>query len=192
MKKDDLRYKKTEKAIRTAFLTLLHKYSFEEITIRQITTLAECNRNTFYLHYTDKYDLMTKLCDDQLKQLNDHLATLTEYPYKSNKDWYLDCAHMDLLLIEHNLDFYLPVLGQNKYLPFIDQFSKAIPRYIYSVLLAKNKTVPTNILTLEFFASGMIGAIRCWLLNPEKYTKEQLLNEFERIITEMGSMLFDS
>ena len=59
----DLRTKKTQRAIREAFLKLRAKKPLERITVKELTELAEISKATFYLHYQDIYDL-----SDQLQQ----------------------------------------------------------------------------------------------------------------------------
>lgn len=57
----DLRTKKTQRAIREAFLRLRAKKPLERITVKELTELAEISKATFYLHYQDIYDLSDRL-----------------------------------------------------------------------------------------------------------------------------------
>ena len=56
----DLRVVRTKTAIRNAFVELIEEKGFDAITVKDITTKANINRGTFYAHYQDKFDLMTK------------------------------------------------------------------------------------------------------------------------------------
>ena len=56
----DRRIRKSQNAIKSAFLELLQQQYFNDITVQQITDLADINRGTFYTHYLDKYDLLEK------------------------------------------------------------------------------------------------------------------------------------
>ncbi|MGZ2546862.1 TetR/AcrR family transcriptional regulator [Staphylococcus saprophyticus] len=38
----------------------MNTYNFDEISVKDICKLAEISRGTFYLHYQDKYDLVSK------------------------------------------------------------------------------------------------------------------------------------
>lgn len=72
MKKDgtvDLRVKRTQKAIKNSFFELVEKKGFEHISVKDITDGAMISRNTFYLHYADKYELLNKICDDLMTTL---------------------------------------------------------------------------------------------------------------------------
>lgn len=60
----DLRVVRTKTAIRNAFVELIEEKGFDAITVKDITTKANINRGTFYAHYQDKFDLMTKCQED--------------------------------------------------------------------------------------------------------------------------------
>lgn len=59
--KNNWRYKMSSEKIETAFLSLLTKYKYEEISISQICKQANINRSTFYCHYDDINDLIIKI-----------------------------------------------------------------------------------------------------------------------------------
>jgi hypothetical protein len=63
--KVDRRTRRTLSAIREAFITLVNQKDISKITIRDIAELADINRATFYLHYTDllknPYPILLKL-----------------------------------------------------------------------------------------------------------------------------------
>ncbi|MGG4187317.1 TetR/AcrR family transcriptional regulator [Paenibacillus peoriae] len=50
---------------------MLAEKNFEQITINEISYIANVNRGTIYLHYTDKYDLLDKAIDDHLRNLQE-------------------------------------------------------------------------------------------------------------------------
>lgn len=57
----DLRITKTRAAIKKAFLEIRATKSLEKITIKELSAAANINKATFYLHYSDIYDLSEKL-----------------------------------------------------------------------------------------------------------------------------------
>ena len=50
--------KMTQKLIMSTFMQLLENESLDKITVRDIVEESEINRNTFYYHYSDIYDLL--------------------------------------------------------------------------------------------------------------------------------------
>ena len=59
--KIDRRIVKTKRAINVALLQLLDTKEPEDITITELTTCADINRKTFYLHYTCIKDVAVEL-----------------------------------------------------------------------------------------------------------------------------------
>ena len=56
--KEDLRVKRTKKALAEAFVSLLNKKPLDEITINELCDAADVRRATFYKHYNDKFDFI--------------------------------------------------------------------------------------------------------------------------------------
>lgn len=79
----DIRMKKTETAIKNAFLELRSKRALEKITIKELCGLAQINKSTFYAHYDDIYDLSEKL---QMETVMDVLDTIAKDPGFTVKD----------------------------------------------------------------------------------------------------------
>ncbi|MCR4754898.1 MAG: hypothetical protein K5868_05110 [Lachnospiraceae bacterium] len=67
-KKTDLRVIKTKRAIYNALVELLKKKSLEKITVLELSEVAEINKATFYLHYTDIYALYQEALATHIKE----------------------------------------------------------------------------------------------------------------------------
>ena len=59
--KEDRRIRRTKKLLKQALAQLMDEKEFKDITVRDITERADLNRGTFYLHYTDTYDILNKI-----------------------------------------------------------------------------------------------------------------------------------
>jgi AcrR family transcriptional regulator len=64
----DIRKLKTERNIEQAFITLLKRKALNEITVGDICAKALTSRSTFYLHYMDKFDVLDKVFNKQIKR----------------------------------------------------------------------------------------------------------------------------
>ncbi|MBQ8835281.1 MAG: TetR/AcrR family transcriptional regulator [Oscillospiraceae bacterium] len=60
---DNPQFKRTDKAIMQALISLLNKKPFEKITIQDILDETPVTRATFYAHYRDKYEIAEKMLD---------------------------------------------------------------------------------------------------------------------------------
>ena len=61
---DDLRYQRTEVAIREAFLRLLAEMPLERVSVKRLCDEAGISRNAFYLHYENTTALYRELMGD--------------------------------------------------------------------------------------------------------------------------------
>ena len=67
MNETDLRVIKTKESIEQAFLSLLAKKPLQKISVVELAREARINKGTFYLHYTDIYDLYQNTVRRQIK-----------------------------------------------------------------------------------------------------------------------------
>lgn len=72
----DLRIQKTKSAVKGAFLELRRRKPVEKITVTELSKLAEINKATFYLHYSDIYSLADEIEDEMIDSI---LSELHEY-----------------------------------------------------------------------------------------------------------------
>lgn len=89
MNNNDRRVKRTKKALHEALLTLLNEKSINEITVTELTTLADVNRATFYFYYTDLIDMLQQIQNEAyeafttvIQKATIHVSTIegfTEY-----------------------------------------------------------------------------------------------------------------
>ena len=71
---DDLRWQRTEDSLMNAFLEELEERPLKKITVASLVRKARINKSTFYLHYSDIYDLgesyTRKLADELIAELD--------------------------------------------------------------------------------------------------------------------------
>lgn len=72
-KKEDRRVRRTKKLLTQALTQLMQEKQINEITVRELTDLADMNRGTFYLYYKDIFDMLEKIEDSMFSTLNDIL-----------------------------------------------------------------------------------------------------------------------
>ena len=81
--KIDRRVKYTKMVLEESFITLMEKKDISKITIKEICEKADINRSTFYAHYSDQYDLLRKI---ENKFLADIQAYLENFDKKYTED----------------------------------------------------------------------------------------------------------
>lgn len=61
----------TEIKIQKAFIQLTQTIGFDKLTVQSLCQAAKISRGTFYLHYVDKYDLLTHYEDEIVENINE-------------------------------------------------------------------------------------------------------------------------
>lgn len=72
-KKMDQRVRLTRNLLKNALVQLMQEQHISKISIRALCEVADINRSTFYVHYTDQYDLLNKVQQEVLDNLNKYL-----------------------------------------------------------------------------------------------------------------------
>lgn len=86
----DLRVVKTKTSIKNAFLELRRKKSIEKITVKELSEIAMINKATFYLHYSDIYELAEEIENETIQEIFDDIKSLDlifDSPSKLTKEF---------------------------------------------------------------------------------------------------------
>ena len=83
----DIRIEKTERAIKAAFMELRAQKPLEKIKIKDLCTLAEINKSTFYAHYQDIYALADQLENELIDAILASLPEFDSIDIRERSDW---------------------------------------------------------------------------------------------------------
>lgn len=61
----------TKKRIREVFIDMLNDIPIKDITVKEIVSRCEINRNTFYYHYHDVYAVLTEIFEMEIQKVID-------------------------------------------------------------------------------------------------------------------------
>lgn len=70
----DRRVKRTKKALRDALLSLLEEKNINQISVTELTTLADVNRATFYFYYTDLIDMLQQIQNESYQYFEEIIS----------------------------------------------------------------------------------------------------------------------
>lgn len=180
----DRRQKKTRNAIFEAFITLLSRYSYAQITVGQIIEQADIGRATFYAHFETKDFLLKALCEELF-------AHIFEAESGTGGGRIFDCDTHDsvfLHLFQHlqrNDNHILQLLsGQNDAL-FLRYFKDSMTGLIQSHLslfpAGRAEALPES-LWIDHISSTFVETARWWVENGKKETPEQLTEYFYLLV----------
>src|SRR5262245_33237516 len=73
-KKTDARVRKTRNALGDALVALMQEKPFDTITVQDVLDRARVSRSTFYVHYSDKNDLLMSDADEFFEAISTALS----------------------------------------------------------------------------------------------------------------------
>lgn len=179
MKKTDLRVKRTNKMIIDAFIHLVEKSGFEQVTVQDIADEAMINRATFYAHYKDKQDLYETIFDYALTAFTSVLN-----PAELVKGNLIKVKHIELMMtkiyrnIQENRKFYLTIMdgSANEILrkKITDILNEQYADIFNRLKITENDIeVPMDFI-IEYMTSIFIGTLHWWLTTDSQMTPEHL------------------
>ena len=184
--------RKTEKQIEDSLLQLMKEQTFETISIRQLIDLAEVNRSTFYRHYLDKYDLLEKIEDRLLGDLQTYYQKSLESAclFKLEKDFKVEDYIHEKQNLFHFFEPYLEdlaiLLGPNGSPTSSRRLQEALREIFWqSISLADPHLEEVEVdLLLNHQAVSFMGTLTYWLAHL-RY-KAQQMSDFHARVTSVG------
>ena len=122
-KREDRRIRRTKRLLIQALTKLMQQKQVNEITVKELTDLADINRGTFYLYYKDIFDMLEKIENELFGKL-EGIIDLREYEGISKQVKPILC---DLFtLIEDNQEMCRVLLSPNGDINFLCRLNEVI------------------------------------------------------------------
>lgn len=182
----DRRQRKTREAIFKAFIDLLSKKNYNNITVGEIIERADVGRATFYAHFETKDFLLKDLC----VELFDHIFNAEENKPTAERNIF-DCDSHDsvfLHLFKHikkNDNNICKLLSCKNNELFLEYFRNEVRALITKHILDFEEKKPTAIpedFWINHITSTFIETLRWWLENKTKQTPEMITEYFLLLI----------
>ena len=179
-KETDRRVRKTRALLRRSLAELLCEKSIREITVKELVERADINHSTFYLHYSDVYDMMEKiengLVDDIEKLIEAHpVSPFNEKSFPFIEDIFV--------ILAENRDICAALLGPHGDISFLHRIEGIISDHCLNVLKV---TFPDQLEDLKysysFCLSGCIGLTKTWLNGQYEETPRHMAEITFRLI----------
>jgi AcrR family transcriptional regulator len=162
----DRRIRKTKRQLRDAMITLMQDHSIAEITVREITELADINRGTFYLHYRDVYDMVEQIENEIFAEFNTVVNA-------RNGSQTIQELEVNMTLLFEDIFNYMAdnallcsaLLGPNGDIAFLQRLITAVrAKCIHNWDTWYNRAKSGNFDTYAtFIVAGCIGVVQEWL-----------------------------
>lgn len=164
--KQERRYRRTETLILNGLTTLLQQKSIKEITVRELADLVDINRSTFYLHYTDIYDLLEKTEQRLLQQLT--AAINDKWENQGAPNHFFEFLEQAFTILSENALLCSALMGPNGDIAFLrtietlfrDEGVKTLRAFAPKELRDQDLQY-----AISFALAGCMGLVERWLNN---------------------------
>lgn len=171
-KPTDRRVLRTKKNIRQAFLHLLSEKSLSQITVKELSNLADINRKTFYMYYSNIEDILAELEDELvLKLVHVFEKELFQKEMFDSYSFFENLNHT----IQKDIDLYR-ILNHSDLLPHLIQRAKnaLIEVFFRKYNISADSDNERYILYAEYAASGILSMYTKWFSRDFHMSLEEL------------------
>ncbi|MDF2887406.1 MAG: transcriptional regulator, TetR family [Lacrimispora sp.] len=181
MQKQDRRIRKTQRLLKKSLLELMEKKDFKNISVKDITELADLNRGTFYLHYADTYSLLQEMETEVLK---DFQNMVNGYRDAFKKASLMPVTIPIIQYIEENKKICKILFENSSSNDFVNRFHTLILKNGTAIIKEQYpnaKDVTLNYF-LEFITYGLTGVFKQWLNTDMQQPKEEVAEFVDKVI----------
>jgi len=183
----DLRVVRSKKMIKDAFVDLIEKEGYENITIKDIAKRAMINRKTFYSHYESKAVLFDEIVKDTLDLLMQNL----QYEKLDFDDALFSIdLQREIQTILHNVTenrrLFRILFSSSSSYELTMQIERLLQTKIIYKLIKANPAkdlseIPQELLTSSVSSVFMI--IIKWWINQDVYSEEDAAKIFLKLVS---------
>ena len=179
---DDRRVRKTKALLRGALTALLREKDVKDITVSELTALADVNRGTFYCHDKDIYDMVEQMENEVFEGFSGLLDSYTETSLRRS----LSPIMRDVFgFIGANLDTCAVLLNLERDTSFLERLKGMVWKKVMEEWsgLYGFLSGPERDYCLAFLVGGSIGLIQQWVTDERRRTPEEMAALAEVLIT---------
>ena len=161
-KKEDRRVRRTKKLLEQAMTKVMLQKPVKEITVKELTDLADVNRGTFYLYYKDIFDMLQQLEDGLFQKLDSFLSKeeLSDLPGNTRS------MLRELFgFARENQEICRAFLSPNGDINFLHRLNYLIRnKFLHFYLSAETKGTEGEFdYRYSFVVFGCVGIVRAWI-----------------------------
>ena len=157
--KQDLRVIKSRTAIENAFINLVEIKGFQNITIKEIAEKAMVNRNTIYLNYGSKEDILESITRASVEK---YFGTIDENYFRSiglNKRKIEGFYRNLFKVVDENIELYRILLTDNSSSGYLQTELAKLRKTLEQLIKPKDE----NKIKISFIANGILGIVGSYI-----------------------------
>lgn len=176
----DRRIRRTKAQLRAALNQLLLEKSPKEITVTELTRLADVNRGTFYCHYKDVADMVEQMEGEIFAEFTQLMDSYSATALRQGLGPILEDVFS---FIQRNFDL-VHVRSLTERSAFLEQFKSLLREKVsreWNGLYSFTDTDQREYY-LSFLVGGVVGMVQFWLEGGQKESPQEMARMSESLI----------
>lgn len=165
-KTEDRRVRRTKKNLRENLFALLNTKPLNQITVTELTNLADINRSTFYLYYNDIYDMVEKIHQEIYYELKEQVES---FGVLSSEEHLVKC----LQFCKENSTVCKFIVNEFASSPLVTKIREAILSFVLDSTKMFDEDDPRRYST-TFFNAGIFAVIYEWTIDGMQVSSEDM------------------
>jgi AcrR family transcriptional regulator len=177
----DRRPQRTRQLLRDALIALILERGYDDITVQHITDKANLGRATFYLHFKDKDELLSKSLEEVFEDLKLRIGQPSRERFLAGEN------PAALVVFEHvaaNRDLYRVMLkaqGVAGLLKNIHEYVAVNIEQRLRAVMPNDPSVPFVMLS-HYCAGSIIALATWWLENDMPHSEQEMAQMYNRVV----------
>lgn len=162
----DRRVRKSKEALKNSLIKLMETKPVNNITVKELVTIADLNRSTFYNYYCDIPDMLSKLEKELYDEFSDTLELhICKSGTKDNISEEVLKFITDMCdVIKNNYEFCKCIFSKNGDINFLFELEELVENHIKDQLRERfDGKMNYLAYVYSFFKSGYIGILKSWM-----------------------------
>jgi AcrR family transcriptional regulator len=177
VEKIDRRIRKTQQALSEALISLILEKGYDAITIKDITDQADVAHATFYRHYRDKDELLSK----KLQEVVREIETFAREPNLQDAEGYLIFKHAQENSVLYRILLTSPgTIRVRKHIQ--ENIATSMLKTCKPLQAAHDSFIPPKV-AANHIAGSMLLLIEWWLDHNMPHPPHQMAKIYEQLIT---------
>ncbi len=173
--KQDKRSVRTRKLIKLALLKLVRTKDIEEISITELTALAGINRNSFYTHYDNIYNILDDINCDIISTIDN---IVSKYTYHSFREDPYPLLHNFSEVITGNKYFTEYLLFSGSSGELIKKLKEMLCERFYKIYVTERGNDHPHVkYMLSFLVGGVFDVYQMWFTNDKDVPLDEITHK---------------
>lgn len=167
----------TKESLGAALKQMLTVKPIDKITVKDLVEICGVNRQTFYYHFDDVYDLLEWVFEEDANRV---------LPSEVVYEHWRDDVMMFFKYLADNSVFALNIYNSNSRIYMLRYFKRRLQGCIrsFAIIVSEGKNIDRTDFefVVEFYANGIVGLISQWLDLGMQLPKEITQDRFLKLL----------